>query len=36
MFERAVAHPALEPLRRWFDLHLPPELRRIGQSERIV
>ena len=36
MFERAVAHPALEPLRRWFDQYLPPELRRIGQSERIL
>jgi N-acetylmuramate 1-kinase len=30
MFERAVAHPALEPLRLWFDRHLPPPLRRIG------
>jgi aminoglycoside/choline kinase family phosphotransferase len=30
MFERAVAHPALEPLRLWFDHHLPPPLRRIG------
>ncbi|HSI00621.1 MAG TPA: phosphotransferase, partial [Reyranella sp.] len=32
MFERAVAHPALEPLRQWFDKHLPPPLRRIGQE----
>jgi N-acetylmuramate 1-kinase len=32
MFERAVAHPALEPLRRWFDHHLPPPLRRIGAT----
>jgi aminoglycoside/choline kinase family phosphotransferase len=32
MFERAVAHPALEPLRRWFDEHLPPSTRRIGAS----
>jgi len=30
MFERAAAHPALEPLRAWFDRHLPPPLRRIG------
>ena len=32
MFERAVAHPALEPLRLWFDHHLPPALRRIGSA----
>ena len=32
MFERAVAHPALEPLRLWFDHHLPPSLRRIGSA----
>jgi len=32
MFERAVAHPALEPLRQWFDKHLPPPQRRIGQG----
>ena len=32
MFERAVAHPALEPLRLWFDRHLPPPTRRIGAS----
>ena len=32
MFERAVAHPALEPLRLWFDHHLPPPLRRSGSS----
>lgn len=30
MFERALTHPALEPLRVWVDLHLPPPLRRIG------
>jgi hypothetical protein len=30
MFEQAAAHPALEPLRLWFDRHLPPPLRRIG------
>ena len=30
MFERALAHPGLEPLRVWVDLHLPPPLRRIG------
>ena len=29
-FERALAHLALEPLRRWVDHHLPPPLRRIG------
>jgi N-acetylmuramate 1-kinase len=32
MFERAVAHPALEPLQLWFDHHLPPPLRRIGST----
>ncbi len=32
MFERAVTHPALEPLRLWFDHHLPPALRRIGSA----
>ena len=30
MFERALQHPALEPLRLWVDRHLPPPLRRIG------
>jgi N-acetylmuramate 1-kinase len=30
LFEQALMHPALEPLRRWVDLHLPPPLRRIG------
>ena len=30
MFEHALTHPALEPLRRWVDLHLPPPLRRLG------
>jgi aminoglycoside/choline kinase family phosphotransferase len=30
LFERALAHPALEPLRLWVDRHLPPPLRRIG------
>ena len=29
-FERALQHPALEPLRAWVDQHLPPPLRRIG------
>jgi aminoglycoside/choline kinase family phosphotransferase len=28
--ERALRHPALEPLRAWVDQHLPPPLRRIG------
>jgi N-acetylmuramate 1-kinase len=32
MFERALRHEALEPLRLWVDRLLPPELRRIGQS----
>ena len=32
MFERAVAHPALEPLRAWFDNRLPPPLRHIGST----
>ena len=30
MFERALRHDALEPLRRWVDRLLPPPLRRIG------
>jgi aminoglycoside/choline kinase family phosphotransferase len=30
MFERALKHEALAPLRRWVDRLLPPELRRIG------
>ncbi|MBN9089796.1 MAG: phosphotransferase [Reyranella sp.] len=30
MFEQALQHPALEPLRLWVDHHLPPPLRRIG------
>ena len=30
MFERALKHEALEPLRQWVDRQLPPELRRIG------
>jgi aminoglycoside/choline kinase family phosphotransferase len=29
-FERALRHPALEPLRTWVDHHLPPPMRRIG------
>jgi aminoglycoside/choline kinase family phosphotransferase len=32
MFERAVVHPALEPLRLWFDKHLPPPMRLIGRG----
>jgi aminoglycoside/choline kinase family phosphotransferase len=31
MFERALAHEALEPLRAWVDRLLPPALRGIGQ-----
>jgi N-acetylmuramate 1-kinase len=30
LFEQALQHPALEPLRGWVDRHLPPPLRRIG------
>ena len=30
LFERAIKHPALEPLRLWVDHHLPPPSRRIG------
>jgi aminoglycoside/choline kinase family phosphotransferase len=30
MFERSLAHPAVEPLRLWVDRHLPPPLRHIG------
>jgi N-acetylmuramate 1-kinase len=32
MFERALKHPVLEPLRLWVDHHLPPPLRRIGAN----
>jgi hypothetical protein len=32
LFERALKHDALEPLRRWVDRLLPPPLRRIGSS----
>jgi hypothetical protein len=32
MFERALKHEALEPLRRWVDRFLPPPLRRIGAT----
>ena len=30
MFERALKHEALEPVRKWVDRLLPPPLRRIG------
>jgi aminoglycoside/choline kinase family phosphotransferase len=30
MFEQALRHPAVEPLRLWVDHHLPLPLRRIG------
>ena len=32
MFERALRHEALKPLRAWVDCLLPPELRHIGAS----
>jgi aminoglycoside/choline kinase family phosphotransferase len=32
MFERALQHAALEPLRAWVDRLLPPDLRRIGAA----
>ncbi|MFI4999743.1 MAG: aminoglycoside phosphotransferase family protein [Reyranellales bacterium] len=32
MFERALKHDALEPLRAWVDRLLPPPLRRIGAT----
>jgi hypothetical protein len=32
MFERALQHEALEPLRAWVDRLLPPPLRRIGAA----
>ncbi len=32
MFERALKHEALAPLRRWVDRLLPPNLRRIGAA----
>ncbi len=32
MFERALQHEALGPLRRWVDRLLPPPLRRIGAA----
>ena len=34
MFERALDHEALTPLRVWVDRHLPPPLRRIGRLIR--
>ena len=32
LFEGALRHPALEPLRSWVDHHLPPPSRRIGAA----
>ena len=32
MFERALTHEALEPLRAWVDRVLPPNLRRVGAA----
>jgi aminoglycoside/choline kinase family phosphotransferase len=32
MFERALRHEALEPLRNWVDRLLPPNLRRMGAT----
>lgn len=32
LFERALQHPALEPLQTWIDRQLPPPLRRIGAA----
>jgi aminoglycoside/choline kinase family phosphotransferase len=32
MFERALQHEALAPLRAWVDRLLPPPLRRMGTS----
>jgi aminoglycoside/choline kinase family phosphotransferase len=32
MFERALRHDALQPLRGWVDRLLPPDLRRIGAT----
>jgi len=32
MFEQALGHEALQPLRLWIDRLLPPELRQIGAS----
>jgi aminoglycoside/choline kinase family phosphotransferase len=32
LFERALRHDALQPLRAWVDRLLPPELRRFGVS----
>jgi len=32
LFERALQHEALEPLRHWVDRLLPPDLRRIGPA----
>ena len=32
LFERALQHEALEPLRDWVDRMLPPDLRRIGAA----
>jgi len=33
LVERDVSHPALAPVRRWLDRHIPAELRRIPQQE---
>jgi aminoglycoside/choline kinase family phosphotransferase len=32
MFEHALKHDTLEPLRAWIDRLLPPDLRRFGAS----
>jgi N-acetylmuramate 1-kinase len=31
LLEQDLAHPALSPLRSWFDTHLPPETRRVPE-----
>jgi N-acetylmuramate 1-kinase len=33
LVDRDLAHPALSPLGRWLDRHIPPDLRRIPQCE---
>ncbi len=32
LLERAVAHPGLAPLERWFDMHVPAALRRAPEA----
>ena len=33
LLERDLQHPALEPVRNWFDAHVPPEKRAAAWQE---